>query len=207
MPRLPLLPTIVVGLAVAAMIGLGVWQLERRQEKEALLARLAANFNKPVMAFPRFPVGDEHLFRRAGAYCLRAVKWRHAGAGSRGFRLIAECARGAEGPALLIDMGTTHDPRFEPVWKGGAVTGTITHAPQDRALLADLLDHRPKTLMLVSETAAPGLEADERPGLGSVPNNHLAYAVQWFLFAGVALAIYLLALRYRQRKTGAPPAP
>jgi surfeit locus 1 family protein len=32
-----------------------------------------------------------------------------------------------------------------------------------------------------------------------VPNNHLAYAVQWFLFAGVAAVIYALALRRRTR--------
>ena len=36
--KLPLIPTILVALAVAAMIGLGIWQLERRKEKEALLA-------------------------------------------------------------------------------------------------------------------------------------------------------------------------
>ena len=33
--KLPLIPTILVALAVAAMIGLGIWQLERRKEKEA----------------------------------------------------------------------------------------------------------------------------------------------------------------------------
>ena len=38
MRRIPVIPTIVVLLAVATMIGLGVWQLERLQWKEALLA-------------------------------------------------------------------------------------------------------------------------------------------------------------------------
>ena len=40
--KLPIIPTILVALAVATMIGLGFWQLERRQEKEALLASYAA---------------------------------------------------------------------------------------------------------------------------------------------------------------------
>ncbi len=47
-----------------------------------------------------------------------------------------------------------------------------------------------------------------------MPNNHLAYAVQWFLFAAIAGAIYVLALRRRgqhfddkPRDAGAPPAP
>ncbi|NBO00626.1 MAG: hypothetical protein EBV21_04095 [Betaproteobacteria bacterium] len=30
-----------------------------------------------------------------------------------------------------------------------------------------------------------------------LPNNHLSYAVQWFLFAFVALVIYALAVRKR----------
>ncbi len=136
MPRLPLIPTIVVGLAVAAMIALGTWQLDRRAQKEAFVARLATNFDKPAMPFPRFPVGDEHLFRRATAYCLEPLSWAHAGAGKRGFRLIATCRTGAEGPALLVDMGTTHDPKFAPAWKGGEVAGTITHAPDSRSPLA-----------------------------------------------------------------------
>jgi len=37
--RLPVIPTIMVVLAVAAMIGLGIWQLQRAQWKEGLIAR------------------------------------------------------------------------------------------------------------------------------------------------------------------------
>ena len=200
-PRLPLIPTIVVGLAVAAMIALGMWQLQRRGEKEALLAQLAANFGKPVMAFPRLPVGDDYLFRRATANCLEVTGWRQQGGrsakGLTGTRHIAECRTGAEGPLLLVDMGVSRDPRFQPQWQGGAVTGTITHAPDARPLIETVFDTRPKSLMLISEAAAPGMEATTRPELSSVPNNHLAYAVQWFLFALVAAVIYWIALRRR----------
>ncbi|HEX6072551.1 MAG TPA: SURF1 family cytochrome oxidase biogenesis protein, partial [Sphingomicrobium sp.] len=34
--RLPVIPTIVVAAAVAAMIGLGIWQLQRAHWKEGL---------------------------------------------------------------------------------------------------------------------------------------------------------------------------
>jgi len=203
MPRFPLIPTILVALAVAAMIGLGVWQLERRGEKLAALQQYAANFDKPEMAFPRLPVGDQYLFRRATAYCLQVVGWQSQGGrsinGSNGYRHLAQCRTGAEGAVLLIDMGVAPDPKFQPVWKGGQVTGTITHAPDHRPLLAGLFDSEPKHLMLISESAAPGLEPTARPDLSSVPNNHLAYAVQWFLFAAVASVIYLLALKWRQK--------
>ena len=36
--RIPILPTIIVVAAVATMIGLGIWQLERKEWKEALIA-------------------------------------------------------------------------------------------------------------------------------------------------------------------------
>jgi surfeit locus 1 family protein len=51
--------------------------------------------------------------------------------------------------------------------------------------------------MLVSDRAAPGLVRSKTPSATDIPNNHRAYAVQWFLFAGVALLIYALALRRR----------
>ncbi len=38
MKRLPFWPTLIVGIAIAIMIGLGVWQLQRMAWKEALLA-------------------------------------------------------------------------------------------------------------------------------------------------------------------------
>ncbi|MBM3928735.1 MAG: SURF1 family protein, partial [Sphingomonadales bacterium] len=40
--------------------------------------------------------------------------------------------------------------------------------------------------------------ANPAPDLSAVPNNHLAYAVQWFLFAVVAAIIYAMALRRRR---------
>ncbi|WHU01319.1 SURF1 family protein [Sphingomonas sp. NIBR02145] len=203
MPRFPLIPTIIVALAVAAMIGLGIWQLERRSAKLAALQLYAQNLGKPKMAFPRLPVGDENLFRRADAFCLEVIDWQPQGGrsikGTNGYRHIARCRTGAEGPLLLVDMGVAANPTFFPTWSGGKVTGTITHAPDHRPLLAGLFDSEPKHLMLISESAAPGLEPTAKPDLSSVPNNHLSYAVQWFLFALIASVIYVLALRWRQK--------
>jgi surfeit locus 1 family protein len=35
--------------------------------------------------------------------------------------------------------------------------------------------------------------------VSTIPNRHRSYAVQWFLFAGLALLIYLLAVRQRAK--------
>src|SRR3546814_17082290 len=53
--------------------------------------------------------------------------------------------------------------------------------------------------MLVADAPVAGLRASAVPNGADVPNNHLAYAVQWFLFAAAAAAIYILALRRRRR--------
>ncbi len=196
MRRLPILATIVVGLAVLAMIGLGIWQLQRRGEKEAYLARIAGNPAKPEMAFPKLP-DESLLLRRAGGFCLEPLSILSQGAGSDGYRLIAECGTGAEGPGMLVQLGTTRDPKTRPAWKGGKVSGYIGAAPDSRSLIGKLFDHEPQRQMLVLDQPVAGLGPNRRPELSTIPNNHLAYAVQWFLFAGIALTIYGLALRRR----------
>ena len=66
--RLPVIPTIIVAAAVALMIGLGVWQLQRAKWKEGLLARYAEAETLPPIAFPGGP-------RRPGG-CARAAALR-----------------------------------------------------------------------------------------------------------------------------------
>lgn len=201
MKRFPIVATILVALAVAAMIGLGFWQLQRRVEKLAELKVFAANPSLPPIAFPNPPIGDNLLFRRAGGFCLKPVSLSLQGAGKAGFRVIARCATGAEGPGFSVQLGTTPDAAYKPQWSGGKVSGMISHAPSSVPLIATLFDKaHPKELMLVADTPPAGLKANEMPSIDSIPNNHLAYAVQWFLFAGVALVIYLLALRRRAHK-------
>jgi surfeit locus 1 family protein len=201
--RLPIIPTALVSIAVIAMIALGVWQLQRATWKEALIARYAANRDRPPMAYPeRAPVADDAMFRKARVTCLRVAGWRVTGGstptGQGGYRHIAECVTGAEGPGALIDMGVAADPAFKPSWKGGTVDGLITTEPNQTSLIGRLFG-RGTTLrpMLVADVPAPGLATSAPPSTDGISNNHMAYAVQWFLFAAVALVIYVIAVRRR----------
>lgn len=199
MRRWPIIPTIVVAVAVAAMIGLGLWQLlDRRPQKIAYLEQLRANPTKPPIAFPRFP-DETLLFRRATGFCLSPKSIRLAGAGAAGFRAIAECSTGAEGPGMVVQLGTTRDPNAKVTWPGGAVSGYIAHAPDSRSLIGAALNPRPQRPMLVADAPPPGLQPNAPPNVDAVSNNHLAYAVQWFFFAAVATVIYVLAVRRRRR--------
>lgn len=212
--RLPLVPTLIVGLAIAVMIGLGVWQLGRAHQKEAALAAYRANMALPVTAYPgRQPTDERYLFRRLSANCLRVVDWQviggRAAQGRAGWRHIASCATGAEGPGFLVDVGVTTTPDAKVAWAGGPVRGRATHEPDYSTMIERLTGKAaPLRLMIVAETPAPGLAASAPPDPSSVPNNHRSYMVQWFLFAAIAAIIYALALRKRWRDgpEGAGPA-
>jgi surfeit locus 1 family protein len=187
--RIPFWPTLLVGLAVATMIGLGVWQIQRAKWKEALLAQYVTAAGRPPIAFPLVPPTDGSvLFRRASGNCLQATSWSaRAGsnrAGEPGWRHLALCRRGAEGPGMLVDLGWSRDYAAPIGYRGGRVSGVID---ADR-------DH---ILLLVADTPAPGLMPSALPSPENIPNNHRAYAVQWFLFAAVASVIYVVALRRR----------
>ncbi len=205
MARVPLLPTLLVAAAVATMIALGFWQLDRRGEKAALLATYAANRTAAVVALPQMgPVPAAVMYRPGRATCRRVIGWHTVGGrtreGASGFRYLAECARNVEGPGFVADMGVAEDPALRPAWQGGIVSGIITTEPVEGGLWRRLTGQaqvaRP---MIVAASPAPGLRATAPPDPASVANNHLAYAVQWFLFAAAAAGIYALALRQRWR--------
>jgi surfeit locus 1 family protein len=204
MRRPPVVSTVLVLVAIAAMVVLGIWQLQRAEEKNTLLARYAAASRLPEMAFPAIATGDNLLFRRAGGTCLEPLYPRVEGGrsakGEAGWRHIVSCRTGAEGPGMTVDIGWSARFDLVPDWKGGAVSGIISRQPDHRSLLSRTFGKAAEpALMLVATQPAAGLEPSAPPSIIDVPNNHLAYAVQWFLFAGIAAIIYLLALRRRQR--------
>ena len=130
--RLPILPTLVVAAAVAAMIALGLWQLLiRAPQKEALIARYVAAEKLAPIVFPSEPLPDEALplYRHATGTCLRTVG-RRVGpgqnrAGEPGYVHIVDCTTGAEGPGLSVELGWSKDPNARIAWHGGLVSGVI----------------------------------------------------------------------------------
>lgn len=186
--RLPLIPTIVVALAVAAMIGLGVWQLQRARWKDGIVAQYAQASMLPPIAFPTVPVNSKNLplYRYATGNCLEVVGRRTVAsaskAGEPGFGQVVDCRTGAEGPGMAVVIGWSKDPKAGANWKGGPVSGIIGPDAVSR-------------MHIVADGAAPGLQPAAPPSVDQIPNNHRSYAVQWFLFALVAAVIYLIAVR------------
>ena len=187
--RLPVFATIVVVAAVAVMIALGFWQLERRSQKEALLVHYArARTMSAYVVWPAAPQDYPRvLYRHARIECaavegIEAVAGRSSD-GRPGWAHVATC-RLADGGQAAVAIGWSKQPR-SPTWQGGAVGGVIGSAG--------------KGIRLVASPAQAGLAQLAPPDPASIANNHLSYAVQWFAFAVTALVIYALALRKRRR--------
>lgn len=207
--RWPVIPTILVLAAVATMIALGVWQWQRKGEKEALIALYQRNTAmSSLVTYPELPpVPDAMLYRKSSVTCLQPVRWDQRGgvdrAGRNGIRMIADCRTGAEGPGVLIDMGTADDftpAGAAPAWKGGTVQGTIVPGPEQPTMIERLTGRAvPARALLVADVPAPGLRPSAVPSAADTPNNHLAYAGQWVFFAIAALVIYIIAVRRRLR--------
>src|SRR6478609_7642342 len=115
--RLPIIPTIVVAAAVAVMIGLGIWQIERAGEKERLLADYTRAGTLPALDLdPLIANGSVAnvplAFRRALVTCHSgsAVPQVRAGqsvGGDTGYSYYLPCRPGAAGFAghLLVNAG------------------------------------------------------------------------------------------------------
>ena len=206
MRRVPVFATFVVAVAAAAMIGLGLWQLQRMAEKTRLLADYAAAASRPPLDLdPLLARGAEPppmSFRRVLVTCRArdAVPEVRGGAsrdGVGGYAYLVPCRPGAAGLAgrLRVDAGWSRLPDESlRLSLDGIAAGTLG------------LVRAEGPVTLVSAAPAPPLTAASAPPrFDEVPNNHLFYALQWFFFAAAAVTIYALALRRRLRRDEADP--
>lgn len=187
--RIPIVPTLIVLIAVGIMVRLGFWQLDRMHQKAALIAEFQAQqAAKPVtMVTDNYPLP----YRKVAIECVSArqpeAKSGRNDRGESGWKLSMLCITD-NGMAMPVVLGWSRD--FHPVpWDGGAVTGTY---------LADKTGSR-----VIANPPLAGLQANAVPDPKDLPNNHWSYAIQWFAFALTALVIYGLALRKRLAAPGA----
>lgn len=186
--KVPLIPTLVVLLAVGIMIRLGFWQLDRLHQKQALVSQFAAAQADRSVRRWSGAAGMPPAYSLVRAECGKvfgvAAQSGQNAARQAGWAQVADCLT-AGGIRAQVVLGWSARP--DPVrWSGGPVTGTyLARGGHGGVIIAD--------------PPLAGLLPNARPDPNDVPNNHLAYAVQWFAFAAVALVIYGLALRKRAR--------
>lgn len=208
----------------AILIALGVWQVQRLEWKESLLADIEARISAAPMDLPAQPEPDrdEYLPVEAQGTILPGelavlVSRKNIGAG---YRIIAPF-RTADGRRILLDRGFVRDDNREAVRTLGpaVVTGNLhwpdetdrftpepdrateTWFARDVATMARALDTEPMLLVARSQTD-PGI-TPLPVGTEGIPNDHMQYAITWFSLAVVWIVMTAYFLwRPRARKTG-----
>ena len=214
------------GLAgVAALVSLGIWQVQRLAWKEGILTRIETRIEAPPVALPQAPdpARDDYLAVRLtgrfGDGALRVLVSRK-GIGA-GYRLISPFDTGTR--RVLVDRGFVPVAATVPVPPDGEITliGNL-HWPDDRTsstpendvagnmwfardieAMADALGTAP-LLVIARSLSRPEAGVSLMPvDTRGIPNNHLQYAITWFSLALVwAVMSGYLAWRNRARAEG-----
>lgn len=212
---------VVAGLLCASLIGLGVWQIDRRSWKHALIARVEARVHAAPVAAPgpdRWPqlTADSESYRHveaAGRFrddatvFVQAVTARGPGywlmtplLTDRGFTVLVNRGFVAKRSAL---PATTHAVTgllrvTEP--KGGFLRANDPAA--DRWYSRDVSAiARAKRLghvapyFIDADAGAVGVEPVGGLTVVHFPDNHLVYALTWFALAAMVAASAAMLLR------------
>ena len=177
------------------MIALGIWQLGRADEKAALIA----NYEDKAALTEIVEIeegSDDLVYRTVRLACPEPRGWSAvAGRNARGqsgyahrFICFYSPGFGFDGHTppffTYADIGWSTSPA-QPKFEGGLVEGVLVGAGGNK-------------YRVVANAPFAGLQTLAKPDPNDLPNNHLAYAGQWFFFALTALVIYWLALRRRR---------
>ena len=176
-PRFPVVATLFVLVAVGIMVRLGIWQLERLHQKEAMIARYSAALSMPLLDWSTgVPLGVDADFRRVRLPCTAFINSHMTGGrnanGQPGWVQWVDCI--SPSGSMQVVVGWSANLAVHPL-QPTVVTGIVVG--DDRA-------KNGSTRRIIADPPLGGLQA----------NNHFSYAVQWFLFAATALVIYAIAL-------------
>jgi surfeit locus 1 family protein len=212
MKRALIWPTLATFVVMTVLISLGLWQLQRREWKHALIARLEAAQTLPLLApidYFRAMAGEKSVqYRRAELPCSPGevlpydLKGGSSIGGDSGYLVLVSCRPNKLPPDIVAVAGWTRraDAARVPVGVDTVFRGLVIEHPYGDA------PDRPQ-FMLIPDSAVAPLQRSLLPSPQDLPDNHLSYAGQWFGLAGALAVIYGVWLRRRLRgeMVAAPP--
>lgn len=209
-------------LIFATLVGLGLWQLDRREWKQGIIDAADAGLAAEPMPL-QGPPGADMAWRRVeatGNWVQDSLVRIHPATLSG--RVGADYAAPfqlASGGFIVVELGWGPDSVDPPVLPEGPQTllGALKPAPQDTmfrprnippyqwlwlepsAVLAAFDIPAANASPLVLRLATPPMDAMQvRPARPSFPNNHLQYAFTWFGLAAAWAVVAFLQLRGRK---------
>ena len=221
----PALALIAGLLVIAALLALGTWQVQRLAWKEALIAQVDARVHADPVAPPATISADDAYTRVTvrGRYLPDASSLTQAAtARGSGYWVLSPLIADS-GQTILINRGFVNERRVPPVPPGEQrVTGLLRLSEPDGGFLRDndpaadrwysrdvpaiaakrgLGDIAP--YFIDAEAGAP----DPGQPIGGLTvinfaNNHLVYAITWYILAAMAAAALIYLIRNRRRPPG-----
>ena len=225
--RPALWPTLVSLPILVLSLGLGIWQMERREWKRDILDRIAANQaaapvsldellsgNPLRYEYGRVKVGGTFLYDKEYFLAARSLK------NKVGHQVVVPL-KTDDGRIVLFDRGWIPQERKDPARRAeGQPAGRVelvgvVRRNQERRQFApenvpdkNVWFHVDVPLMRKMAGAPPDpkldtffLDADATPNPGGlpvggqtrfdIPNDHLQYAITWFLIALAMAGVYL----------------
>jgi len=223
--RFPFGLTVAAAVGFVALCALGVWQVERMQWKNNLVAMSDAVAGLSASDIKTgFRRGE---FARVAMDCpglatAPYVELQTIHDGEAGVRLISACRPANFSSAVLVDRGfvsetvsarprvvaTTGPTRIEGQLRQPAPPGPMALPPEgnrffarDHTAMAEALGVRPNVMpMMVYATISSNPEWSAlKPSAppAAFSNNHLGYALTWFGLALALVGFYIVLLRRR----------
>ncbi len=214
-----LVPGLTTLLMLAVLIGLGVWQLQRRAWKLGVLAQIDQAESAPAIPLPADP--PPYAKVRVGGTLRPDLQVRYGStvrellSGSViGSEVIEPLERPGQDP-LLVDLGWV--PTGQTVAPTGTEVEGYIRPPSQPGLFSakdDPAEHRFFTLdpapiaaalglphvapftLVAMGPVAPGVYPQPAGILPRPPNDHLNYALTWF---GLALALVVVFAAYARK--------
>ncbi|MEC9347017.1 MAG: SURF1 family protein [Pseudomonadota bacterium] len=226
--------TLAAGIVMAILLWLAFWQLDRNDEKSALVARVIERMDSSPVALPaRLDDLQSWEFRPVALqgrflHDHERLVTSHAGNGSIGYQVFTPLAR-VDGPPVWIDRGWVPDALKNPGPRlSGQVEGIVTvtgllRLPARPGWFTPEPDLAARTWFVPDipsmsasaglDTAIPAYVVAEDTGLDwphpegaqfNLRNTHLGYAITWFGIAAGLLGVYVMLGFERGRRGDRP---
>jgi surfeit locus 1 family protein len=207
------------------LIGLGVWQLQRLEWKEAKLAQIEAKIASAPVALPASVTEKNDIYlpvtvqgRLLGPEALVITGLNQAGPG---YRVVGAFEVAGAARKILVDLGFVAEADRAFVRPTGpmTITGNLNWPAEKDGYTPepDLLRHfwfardvermanvlGTEQVLVVAKTIDPAIPAISPLPVdtSSIPNDHLNYAITWFSLAVVWLGMTALLVSRIRRRT------
>ncbi len=208
--------SLVGGLGLAALMALGIWQIQRLAWKEDLLRTIEARIAAAPVALPEAPTQAQDRYRAVSVTGEVEAAELHVfwvtKTAETGYRIIAPLLT-EDGRRVLLDRGFVPAAAKEGDRATGAtsIIGNLlwpdegdwtTPSPEvdtnilysrDVAYMAERLGTEP--VLVVARSASGDADVTPQPvTTAGIQNNHLQYAITWFSLALIwaAMTTYFL---------------